>query len=89
MNTTTFIGEQLLPGQIGYFLSILSFVAALVATFAFAKAFYANHIEAEIQWNKLAKTAFVIESVTIVSCFMVLFYLIYNHRFEYKYAYSH
>jgi cytochrome c-type biogenesis protein CcmF len=89
MNTTTFIGEQLLPGQIGYFLSILSFVAALVATFAFAKAFYANHIETEIQWNKLAKTAFLIESVTIVSCFMVLFYLIYNHRFEYKYAYSH
>ena len=89
MNTTTFIGEHLLPGQIGYFLAILSFVAALVATFSFAKAFYSQTIESEIQWNKLAKIAFVIEAVSIVSCFLVLFYLIYNHLFEYKYAYSH
>ena len=84
MNTTTFIGEHLLPGQIGYFLAILSFVAALVATFSFAKAFYSQTIESEIQWNKLAKIAFVIEAVSIVSCFLVLFYLIYNHLFEYK-----
>ena len=89
MNTTTFIGEHLLPGQIGYFLSILSFVAALVATFAFAKAFYAHDIVSETQWSKLAKIAFIIESIAILSCFVVLFFLIYNHRFEYKYAYSH
>lgn len=89
MNTTTFIGENLFPGQLGYFLSILSFVAAMLATFSFAKAFYAPNLEAEIQWNKLGKIAFIIEAVAIVSCFLVLFYLIYNHRFEYKYAYSH
>ena len=89
MNTTTFIGENLLPGQIGYFLTILSFVASLVATFAFAKAFYSQQIETEIQWNKLAKTAFVIEAVAIFSCFIVLSFIIYHHLFEYKYAYSH
>ena len=83
MNTTTFIGEHLLPGQIGYFLTILSFVASLVATFAFAKAFYSQQIETETQWNKLAKTAFIIEAVAIFSCFLVLFYIIYHHNHDY------
>ena len=89
MNTVTFIGEHLLAGQIGYFLTILSLVASLVATFAFAKAFYTNEIESEKSWNRLAKIAFIIESIAVVSCFFLLFYIITNHLFEYKYAYSH
>ena len=89
MNTTTFIGEQLLPGQIGYFLTILSLVASLVATFAFAKAFYAKELSIELEWKRFAKIAFLIEALAIFLCFAVLFYIIYNHRFEYKYSYSH
>ena len=50
MNTATnpvavqFIGENLLPGQLGYIFTIVSVVASLVATFSFAKAFYTNEI---------------------------------------------
>ena len=89
MNTTKFIGEQLLPGQIGYFLTILSLVASLMATFAFAKAFFSKELSVQSQWNKLAKIAFYIEAVSVFSCFIVLFYIISNHLFEYKYAYLH
>ena len=95
MNTSTnaaavqFMGEHLLPGQLGYFLSILSLVASLVATFAFAKAFYAKEIDTENQWKQLAKIAFIIESVAVFVCFVILFYVITNHMFEYKYAYMH
>jgi cytochrome c-type biogenesis protein CcmF len=89
MQPTEFIGEHLLPGQIGYFLSILSFVASLVATFSFAKAFYAKEMVVEASWKKLARTAFVIEALTVIGSFVVLFYVIYNHLFEYKYAYTH
>jgi len=81
MQPTEFIGEHLLPGQIGYFLSILSFVAALVATFSFAKAFYSKEMVVEASWKKLARTAFVIEALTIIGSFVVLFYVIYNHLF--------
>jgi cytochrome c-type biogenesis protein CcmF len=95
MNTTAsketiqFIGEHLLPGELGYFLTILSLVASLVATFAFAKAFFSNEI-AEVQtWKRMAKIAFAIESVAVFICFVLLFYIIYNHLFEYKYAYTH
>jgi cytochrome c-type biogenesis protein CcmF len=43
--TLQYIGEHLLPGQFGYFFTLLSLVASLVASFSFAKAFYANHID--------------------------------------------
>ena len=33
-----YIGEHLLPGQIGHFFTILSFVVSLVATISFYKA---------------------------------------------------
>ena len=89
MNTTKFIGEQLLPGQIGYFLTILTLVASLLATFAFAKAFFSKELSTQNQWNKLATIAFYIEAVAVFSCFIVLFYIISNHLFEYKYAYLH
>ena len=89
MNTVQFIGEHLLAGQLGYFLTILSLVASLVATFAFAKAFYANEISVEKQWKQLARIAFIIEAIAVFSCFVLLFYIITNHLFEYKYAYTH
>ena len=89
MNTVQYIGEHLLAGQLGYFLTILSLVASLVATFAFAKAFYAQEISVEKQWKQLARIAFIIESIAVLSCFILLFYIITNHLFEYKYAYTH
>jgi len=84
-----FIGEHLLPGQFGYFFTLLSLVASLVASFAFAKAFFTNNIEEEKAWNKLAKIAFGIEAITVLASFIILTYVISNHLFEYKYAYSH
>ncbi len=87
--TIQYIGEHLLPGQFGYFFTLLSLVASLVASFAFAKAFYAIHIDEEKSWNKLAKIAFGIEVITVVASFIILTYIITNHLFEYKYAYSH
>ena len=95
MNTATnpatlqYIGEHLLPGQFGYFFTLLSLVASLVASFAFAKAFFSNNIEEEKSWNKLAKIAFGVEAITVLASFIILTYVISNHLFEYKYAYSH
>ncbi len=87
--TIQFIGENLMPGHLGYLLTIVSLVASLVATFAFAKAFYTNEINEQGRWQRLANIAFIIESVCVFACFGVLFYVISNHLFEYKYAYMH
>ena len=72
MNTATnpaavqFIGENLLPGQLGYIFTIVSVVASLVATFSFAKAFYTNEITQQNSWQRLANIAFIIESVSVL-----------------------
>ena len=54
MNTTKFIDEHLFPGQIGYFLTILSLVASLVATYSFAKAFFSKELEVQTHWKAAA-----------------------------------
>ncbi|MFN5931978.1 MAG: cytochrome c biogenesis protein CcsA, partial [Sphingobacteriales bacterium] len=80
-------GEHLLIGQIGHFLAILSFVASLLAAIAYFKASSANPLTEK--WKKLGRVAFFIQSISIVAIFFALYLIIYNHYFEYKYAYEH
>lgn len=84
-----YIGEHLLPGQIGHFFAVLSLVASLVATFAFAKAFRTNVISEKQGWLRLARVVFLVETISVIALFGTLYYIISNHYFEYKYAYTH
>jgi cytochrome c-type biogenesis protein CcmF len=85
-----FIGEHLFPGNLGHFLSILSLVASVLATICFFKAFRLVQQPAERQsWLRLARVAFAVETVAIVGMFAVLYSIISNHYFEYKYAWQH
>lgn len=84
-----YIGEHPLPGILGHFFVTLSFVASLVATFAYFKTSQSK-IEGEAgSWKKLARGAFVTEAVSVFAVFGILFYIISNHFFEYKYAWQH
>lgn len=84
-----YIGEHLLPGQIGHFFTILSLVASLVATIAFFKANYEKDLIQKQSWLKIARISFLLETVSVVAMFGVLYYIISNHLFEYKYAWQH
>lgn len=84
-----YIGEFLLPGQIGHFLAILSFVASLVATFSYFKAIHPESYETGKSWQKLARIAFAVESLAVAGLFITLYYIISSHLFEYKYAWQH
>ncbi|HRQ50801.1 MAG TPA: cytochrome c biogenesis protein CcsA, partial [Agriterribacter sp.] len=82
-------GEHLFIGQFGHFCVLLSFVASIVATFAYFKATQASLPEDHTAWKKLARTAFIIETVAVIAIFISLYTIIYNHYFEYKYAHQH
>jgi cytochrome c-type biogenesis protein CcmF len=84
-----YIGEHLLPGQLGHFFIILSLVASLVATFAYFRSAQSKNESDAAYWKKLARIAFIAEVFSIVAIFIILFYIIYNHLFEYKYAWQH
>ena len=84
-----YIGEHLLPGQIGHFLLVLSLVASLVATFAYFKATVIRQGVDVAYWKKLGRAAFIIEVVSVASIIAILYYINANHLFEYKYAWQH
>src|SRR4051812_46102891 len=84
-----FIGEHLFPGQFGHFLTVLSFVASLVATVAYFKSSNALLEGEKASWKKLARTAFMVECASVFTIFITIFYIVSTHKFEYAYAWNH
>ncbi len=89
-----FIGENLLPGKLGQFFIILSFCSALLATISYYFATVNSHgdnfqKQAVAGWQKIARIAFSLNILSVIGIGSCLFYIIYNHLFEYNYAYAH
>lgn len=84
-----YIGEHRLPGLLGHFFIVLSLVASIVATFSYYKATRAANELDGGYWKKLARISFMTEAISVFAIFGILFYIIYNHLFEYKYAWQH
>lgn len=84
-----YIGEQLLPGQLGHLFIVLSLVASLIATFSYFRSTQSKNDLDAVYWKKLARIAFITEVISVFAIFIILFYIISNHLFEYKYAWQH
>jgi len=84
-----YTGEHLFPGLLGHFFVTLSLVASLVATFAYFKSVQSKIEVNANSWKNLARAAFITEVASIFAIFAILFFIIYNHFFEYKYAWQH
>ncbi|MBL0341940.1 MAG: cytochrome c biogenesis protein CcsA [Bacteroidetes bacterium] len=82
-----YVGEQLIFGKIGNLLIALSFTGALLAGIAYYLSFK-KPLEESI-WKKLARTSYLLHSFSVLSIFGLLYYLIFNHRFEYYYIWQH
>ncbi len=89
MDQTTFLHEHLLPGKLGQLLVIISFVASLLSTFAFYFSSRSADIAQGFAWKQLGRLSFYIHSLSVIGIFSVLFYIIFNHYFEYHYAWAH
>lgn len=84
-----YIGEHLLPGQTGHFFAVLSLLASLVATIAYLQAGRLKELSDKSSWIRLARWAFLVETISVIAVFACLYYIISQHLFEYKYAYTH
>ena len=83
-----YIGEHLLPGKIGHLFIIISFIASIVATISyFISARTINPLNAQ-SWKRLGRAAFVVDVISILGVFIILYSLIANHRYEYQYVYK-
>lgn len=80
-----YIGEHLLPGQLGNIFVAIAFFASFFAMFSYFKALKSK----EESWQNLGRLFFRIHSLSVAGIALTLFYIIFNHYFEYNYAYQH
>ncbi len=96
-----YIGEHLLPGKLGHFFLLLSFVSSIGATLSYFLSVQKSRRLANGHWQDLANEAgsnnwkklgrlfFFLEVFSVFAVFAILFYIISHHYFEYKYAWQH
>src|SRR5437899_6876573 len=82
-----YVGEHLLPGKLGQFFIILAFGMSLLSTIAYY--FQTTKDKNDLSWRQIARWSFRIHTVALIGIIATLFFIIYNHYFEYNYAYSH
>lgn len=74
-------------GNIGHISAIIAFVAALISTYAYWQATRPQNL-GESDWLKFARRAFYVHTVAVVSICASLLSIIFNHYFEYHYAWD-
>lgn len=84
-----FVGEHLLPGKLGHFFILLSLVSSLAASLFYFLSVQKKDPADQAQWKQLARIFFLAEVVSVFAIFGILFYIISNHFFEYKYVWQH
>ncbi len=87
MHEIQYIGEQLFFGKAGNFFLALSFATALIAAVSYYITF--KKTESGNSMKRFARNAFYIHAFSILTVIGLIFYLIYNHRFEYYYVWQH
>jgi len=85
---TVFKGEHLLPGHLGQAFVVLSFGAALLSAISYYFA-TTNNNKLDTSWLRMGRMAFYANTISILGVGTCLFYIIYNHYFEYHYAWSY
>ncbi len=83
-----YVGEHLLPGQIGHLAIILALVAAFLSSFFYFKS-TGQHQQNSIKWHKRGRISFYIHSGLIFLASAILMYLLLNRYYEYRYVWVH
>ena len=74
-------------GDFGHLFVITSFITSLVATYAFFQS--AQNKELHNRWKNFSRIAFYLHGAAVLGVVSSLFIIIYNHHYEYHYAWSH
>jgi len=83
-------GEHLFPGQLGQFFIVLAFGSALISFISYYFATTENKLKGDdSSWLRMGRIGYWLNSVSILGMGTCLFYVIYNHYYEYHYAWSY
>jgi cytochrome c-type biogenesis protein CcmF len=84
-----YVGEHLLPGQIGRLAIVLGFVASILAAISYFFATQRRNKPEAKNWLKIGRAAFIVHGLSFLSVIGILFYIMINHYYEYQYVQSH
>lgn len=82
-----YIGEHAFVGQLGLAFVSISFAATLLATYSFFIASKNKGLERD--WLPLARISFLVHGLSVLGIIACMFFMIYNHYFEYQYVWEH
>jgi cytochrome c-type biogenesis protein CcmF len=83
-----YVGEHLLPNQIGHFFLIFSFVASIVATIAYFFATQRSETNEFNSWRTLARGAWAAHGLSVLIVMATLFTVLFSKWYEYRYAWA-
>jgi len=84
-----YVGEHLMPGNLGQFFVVLSFAGSLVATISYFKSANAKNPDESASWKRMARFAFLLNGISVFIVFATIYYIIHKHYFEYNFAWEH
>lgn len=81
-------GEHLLPGQLGHFFAVLSFVAALLSAFSYFRATQSGTGKGQKGWLTLGRYSFGTHALATFGVIGLLFWILVGKMYEYQYAWA-
>ncbi|MCB9350243.1 MAG: cytochrome c biogenesis protein CcsA [Lewinellaceae bacterium] len=89
MQDIQYVGEHLLPGQIGQAAIVASFVASLFAGISYFFATQRRDKEEYETWRGMGRWGFIVHGISVFTIIGTIFYLMVNQYYEYQYVQAH
>ncbi len=81
-----YIGEHLWVGTLGNSFVFLSLIAAILSTVAY---YFHSKEQLTSEWRSFARISFSVHSISVIGIAATLFYMLFNHMYEYAYVQQH
>ena len=82
----TYIGEHLWVGTLGNSFVFLSLIAAILSTVGY---YFNSKEQLTSEWKSFARISFSIHTISVLGIASTLFYMLFNHMYEYSYVWQH
>lgn len=87
-SNTNFLNEHLWYGNLGHFLIVLSLCTSLFSAISYFFSYYGK-TEDSNHWINLGRKLFYVHAASILGVFVLLFFMMLFHLFEYNYVWRH
>ncbi|HBZ66753.1 MAG TPA: hypothetical protein DEO70_07935 [Bacteroidales bacterium] len=89
MEVINYTGEHLLPGTLGQLFVLIAFIASILSAWFYYSASRQPGPGTGNSMRRWGRLLFIVQVAALVAAIAMLYYLIFNHYFEYNYVYKY